>query len=68
MRRPGAPDTFTAEQRVALLALSCEPPALSGRPVSHWTPGELAAEAIQARADPRDLADVLPGKLDQMRA
>jgi len=45
--RPGAPDTFTAEQRVALLALSCEPPALSGRPVSHWTPGELAAEAIQ---------------------
>lgn len=45
--RPGAPDTFTPEQRVALIALSCEPPALSGRPVSHWTPAELAAEAVK---------------------
>jgi transposase len=45
--RPGAPDTFTPEQRVAMIAVSCEPPSLSGRPVSHWTPRELAAEVIK---------------------
>ena len=45
--RPGAPDTFTAEQRVTMIALSCEPPARSGRPVSHWTAAELAAEVIK---------------------
>jgi transposase len=45
--RPGAPDKFTPEQRVAIIALSCEPPALSNRPVSHWTPRELANEAVR---------------------
>jgi hypothetical protein len=45
--RPGAPDTFTPEQRVAIIAVSCEPPSLSGRPVSHWTPRELVAEVVQ---------------------
>lgn len=45
--RPGAPDKFTAVQRVQLLALSCESPAQSGRPVTHWTPWELAAEAVK---------------------
>jgi transposase len=45
--RPGAPPTFTAEQWCQLNALACEPPALSKRPRSHWTPRELADEAIQ---------------------
>jgi len=45
--RSGAPDTFTPEQRVTIIALSCEPPKLSGRPVSHWTPRELVAEVIK---------------------
>jgi hypothetical protein len=45
--RAGAPDTFTPEPRVASLAVSCEPPSLSGRPVSHWTPRELVAEVVQ---------------------
>jgi transposase len=45
--RPGAPDKFTPEQRVAIIALSCEPPALSNRPVTHWTPRELADEAVR---------------------
>lgn len=45
--RAGAPDTFTPEQRVKIIALSCEPPKLSGRPVNHWTPRELAAEAVK---------------------
>ena len=45
--RPGAPPTFTAEQRCQLVALACEEvPRDSGRPTSHWTPRELADEAV----------------------
>lgn len=45
--RPGAPDKFTPEQRAAIIALSCEPPPASDRPVTHWTPRELADEAVR---------------------
>ena len=45
--RPGAPDTFTAEQSVQLSTLACTSPADSGRPVDAWTPRELADEAIK---------------------
>jgi putative transposase len=45
--RPGAPQTFTAQQWCLILALACEPPEQSGRPISHWTPRELADEAIK---------------------
>lgn len=45
--RSGAPLTFTAEQFCQLMAVACEPPALSQRPISHWTPRELADEAIK---------------------
>jgi transposase len=44
--RPGCPGKFTAEQLTQLLALACEPPEKSGRPISHWTGKELADEAI----------------------
>jgi transposase len=44
--RPGAPATFTAEQVAQIVALACEPPELSGRPISHWTLRELRDEAI----------------------
>jgi putative transposase len=43
--RPGAPATFSPEQIVQVAALACEPPAKSGRPISHWTSRELAGEA-----------------------
>ena len=43
--RPGAPATFGAEQWCQIIALACEPPEASGRPISHWTPRELADEA-----------------------
>jgi putative transposase len=43
--RPGAPDTFSAEQIVQLLNLACTPPADAGRPIDAWTPRELADEA-----------------------
>jgi putative transposase len=45
--RPGTPTTFSAEQWCQIMALACEPPADSERPISHWTPREVAAEAIK---------------------
>ena len=44
--RPGAPVTFTAEQVVQIVAIACEPPPTSARPTSHWTPREIADEAV----------------------
>jgi len=45
--RPGTPATFTTEQVVQIVALACESPQNSERPVSHWTPQELVMEAIK---------------------
>src|SRR5215475_12825283 len=42
--RPGTPATFTPEQIVQLVAVACEPPEKSGRPIDHWTARELADE------------------------
>jgi len=44
--RPGCPGKFTAEQIAQILAVACEPPEDSGRPVTHWTPTELADEVV----------------------
>jgi putative transposase len=44
--RPGAPGTFTAEEITLIIALACETPELSGRPITHWTLSELADEAV----------------------
>jgi transposase len=43
--RSGNPGKFSPEQITQILALACEPPEKSGRPISHWTAHELAAEA-----------------------
>src|SRR5207245_10975401 len=43
--RPGAPATFRAEQWCQIIALACEPPEASARPIRHWPPRELADEA-----------------------
>src|SRR5215471_17861215 len=45
--RPGAPATFSAEQWCQIIALACEPPEASGRPLSHWTRRELADEVCK---------------------
>ena len=45
--RSGAPATFTPEQWVKITALACTPPSDSARPITHWTPRELAEEAIK---------------------
>ena len=42
--RSGTPATFTAQQIVQIVAVACEDPAESGRPISHWTPREVAEE------------------------
>ncbi len=44
--RPGAPCHITAEQICQIVALACEPPAESGRPITHWTQREIAEEII----------------------
>jgi len=45
--RAGCGGTFTAEQIAQILAVACEPPEKSGRPVTHWTPRELTEEALK---------------------
>ncbi len=50
--RPGAPDTFTAEQIVQIINLACTSPADAGRPVTAWTPRELADEAVKRQIVP----------------
>jgi transposase len=45
--RPGPPGKFTPEQVVGILAVACEPPEKSGRPITHWTAHELADEVVK---------------------
>jgi hypothetical protein len=42
--RPGAPMRIGAEQVCAIIALACEAPTLSDRPISQWTGREIADE------------------------
>src|SRR6516165_8623041 len=47
--RAGSPGKFTPEQIVGILAVACEPPEKSGRPITHWTAHELADEVVKRR-------------------
>jgi putative transposase len=53
--RPGGPATFSPEQIVQIVAVACEPPEKSGRPISHWTHRELADE-VKRRQIVKDIA------------
>ena len=44
--RSGSPGTFTGEQVTQILAVACESPERSGRPIDRWTHRELADEVI----------------------
>jgi putative transposase len=61
--RSGKPATFTIEQLTHLYALACDPPEKYGRPISHWTPRELADELIEQkiveRISPRHVGRLL---------
>ncbi len=50
--RSGTPNIFTPEQICQIVAVACEPPSASGHPGTHWTPSELADEAIKRRIVP----------------
>lgn len=45
--RSGSPGAFSAEQVAKILAVACESPELSGRPIDQWTARELADEVIK---------------------
>ena len=45
--RPGAPARITAEQVCRMVALACEAPSASGRPISQWTGREIADELVR---------------------
>ncbi|MCI0562860.1 MAG: helix-turn-helix domain-containing protein [Nitrososphaera sp.] len=46
-QRTGAPATFTAEQICQIIAVACEKPSDSNRPISHWSERELASEVTK---------------------
>src|SRR5205814_8742890 len=45
--REGAPAKFTPEQVCQIIALACEKPADSDRPISQWSHRELADEILR---------------------
>jgi putative transposase len=65
-QRPGAPATFTFEQFMQIMALACEKPEAADRPVSSWTPRELADEAVKrgivTKISPRTVERFLKGE------
>jgi putative transposase len=65
-QRPGAPATFPFEPCMQIMALACETPAAADRPVSTWTPRELADEAVKRgiveQISPRTVERFLKGE------
>ncbi len=55
--RPGKPVRITDEQVAKIVALACEPPADSQRPISQWTSREIADEIKQ-----RGIVDQISGR------
>jgi transposase len=45
--RAGCPTKFSAEELTQIISVACEPPSDSERPVTHWTPRELADEVVK---------------------
>ena len=56
--RPRSPGTFTAEQVSAIVAVACESPKLSDRPINRWTHRELRDEVLQRQIVPSVAVDV----------
>jgi putative transposase len=61
--RPGKPVRMTDQHVCQIVALACEAPAQTGRPISQWTAREIAAEIterqIVAQISPRHAARLL---------
>ena len=54
--RSGKPVRITDQQVCQILELACEAPARSGRPISHWSEREIAAE-VRARGIVEQISD-----------
>lgn len=60
--RSGTPSKFSAEQLTQIIAVACELPEESNRPVTHWTPRELTDEVIK-----RGIVDTIsPRHIDRL--
>lgn len=61
--RPGTPARITADQVCQIVAMACEEPEDSERPISHWTNREIADEIMKRglvdRISPRHAARLL---------
>jgi transposase len=61
--RSGRPARITAEQVCQIIALACEAPAGSGRPITHWSgravADEIVARGIVGRISPRHAGRLL---------
>ena len=61
--RSGTPARITPEQVARIVALACEAPSASGRPISQWSSREIADEirrrGIVATISPRHAARLL---------
>ena len=61
--RPGAPARITAQQVCQIVAVACESPSQSERPISQWTGRELANEVVRRgiveRISPRHVGRLL---------
>ena len=51
--RSGRPVQITAEQRCQIVALACEAPTTSGRPIAQWTGREIADEVVKRGIVPK---------------
>lgn len=60
--RLGSPAKFSLEQIVQIVAIACERPEQSERPVNQWTPFELVQECGQTRHCPGDFSPVIKVK------
>ena len=47
--RSGSPGKITAEQVAQIVAVACESPKLSGRPITRWTHRELRDEVVRRK-------------------
>lgn len=47
--RTGTRPKFSAEQVTKIMAVACEDPQTSGRPISHWTAREIADEVMKRK-------------------
>ncbi len=51
--RSGTPAQFSPEQLTQIIAVACEDPKTCGRPLSHWSAGEIADEVVKRTIVPQ---------------